>query len=158
MARQAIYDSLVARVHRLAYRIVGAAEADDVSQQVFVRLFESLNSFRGEAEFTTWVYRLAVNESLQHLRRNRRRQRELIETPEARETVGSDLERQELLTVALAKLAPEWRIILELKEIQQMPYAQIAAILGIPEGTVGSRLNAARRELRSILMDLGWES
>lgn len=68
-----------------------------------------------------------------------------------------DPDLKELFDVALSRLDAELRMILDLKESQQLPYSEIAEIVGIPEGTVGSRLNRARRELKSHLLSLGWE-
>ena len=71
---------------------------------------------------------------------------------------AANLENAELLEVALSRIDPELRIVFELKEVDELPYSEIAEIVGIPEGTVGSRLNRARTELRDHLTQLGWES
>lgn len=157
-SQRAIYESLSARVHRLVLRMVGASDAEDVTQDVFIHLFAKLGSFRYESEFTTWVYRLAVNEALQHLRRARRRTtRPLVEDAAARTESGLGVELKELLDVALSRIDIELRLILELKEVDRLSYSEIAVIVEIPEGTVGSRLNRARRDLRNQLCALGWE-
>jgi len=133
---------------------------DDVTQDVFMRLFANLGSFRRESEFSTWVHRLAVNEGLQHLRKDRRRV--LVPLDEAaltsrRGCESDQFERKELLEIALARLDDDSRILLHLKEVEQLSYAELAGILEIPEGTVGSRLNRARRDLKDRLLALGWE-
>lgn len=157
-AQRVIYETLVERVHRLVLRIVGPEDAEDVTQNLFLHLFANLGSFRHEAEFSTWVHRMAVNEALQHLRRSRRRATVPLmpdDAPQARADEGSDW--KDLFETALSRIDADLRLILELKELEQMPYAQIAEIVGIPEGTVGSRLNRARRDLRVQLSALGWE-
>lgn len=159
-AQRVVYEALFDRVWRLLLRIVGPTDVDDVTQDVFMRLFANLGSFRRESEFSTWVHRLAVNEGLQHLRKDRRRV--LVPLDEAaltsrRGRESDHFERKELLEIALARLDDDSRILLHLKEVEQLSYAELAGILEIPEGTVGSRLNRARRDLKDRLLALGWE-
>lgn len=157
-AQRLIFESLSDRVHRLVLRIVGSTDADDVTQDVFIHLFANLHQYRHDAQLSTWVYRLAVNEALQHLRRTRRRSVKSLDGVNViARSQGNAAEMKELLETALGRIDAELRIVLELKEIEGMSYTQIAEIVGIPEGTVGSRLNRARRELRSQLEALGWE-
>jgi RNA polymerase sigma-70 factor (ECF subfamily) len=161
IAQAGLYEALVERVHRVVLRIVGETDADDVTQDVFINVFKKMHSFRADANFSTWVHRLAVNDALQHLRRVRRRP--MLTLDEARmcpSVSPSDAQQadvSEQFEVAYARLETELRVILELKEIERMSYAEIAKVVGIPEGTVGSRLNRARRELRAHLSALGWE-
>ena len=157
-AQEQIYRLLIGRLFRVVERLVGASDADDVMQDVFVNIFRKLHSFRFDADFATWAHRLAVNDALQHLRRARRRITvPLDETP----AVVSEHERasdaQESINKAFSLLATEHQLILELKEVQRSSYAEIAQALGIPEGTVGSRLNRARSELRKRMIEFGWE-
>jgi RNA polymerase sigma-70 factor (ECF subfamily) len=76
-------------------------------------------------------------------------------TTSDRTSLASEL--SEILTRAMERIEPELRWIFQLKEVDELSYAQIGEIVGIPEGTVGSRLNRARRELRDQLLNLGWE-
>lgn len=162
-AQQSIYEMYGERVHRLVLRIVGPSDADDVTQDVFVNIFQKMHTFRFGSEFGTWVHRLAVNDALQHLRRRQRRNAQpldeshLAAAAASRPAEDRATDMKELFEMAFARLDSELRMILELKEIQKLSYAEIAQIVGIPEGTVGSRLNRARRELRSHLTSLGWE-
>lgn len=157
-AQRIIYESLVDRVRRLVLRVVGESDADDITQDVFVKVFTKINSFRGASEFTTWVHRIAINEALQHLRRVQRRSAVPLIEETAGPTVDDSLmDWKELLEQAFSGIDAQSRVILELKEVERYSYAQIAELLEIPEGTVGSRLNRARRELRQQLMALGWE-
>jgi RNA polymerase sigma-70 factor, ECF subfamily len=165
-AQQTLYESLAERIQRLVQRIVGPNDVDDVSQEVFVGLFRKMHMFRFDSNFATWAHRLAVNEALQHLRRRKRRGAVPLEALKATaqdelgeraSSADERLELTDLFEAAYARLDEELRIVLELKEVQRFSYAQIADVMGIPEGTVGSRLNRARRELRTILIDLGWE-
>lgn len=159
-AQRIVYEALFDRVWRLLLRIVGPTDVDDVTQDLFLRLFSNLGTFRQESEFTTWVHRMAVNEGLQHLRKVRRRP--VVPLDEAalgidRGRDSEQVDQRELLEVALARMDHDSRILLHLKEVEQLSYAELAGILEIPEGTVGSRLNRARRDLKHRLLALGWE-
>ncbi|TWU55988.1 ECF RNA polymerase sigma factor SigE [Rubripirellula reticaptiva] len=152
-ALREIYEATSDRVFRLMVRMVGIQDADDLTQQVYVRAFSKLSQFSGDAKFETWLYRLATNEALQHLRREKhRRTKELVVEPamQATDPVEQD-ERVAIVRHALDQLDPELRAIFTLKEESGLSYQEIAATLGIPEGTVGSRLNRARRELRRLI-------
>ncbi len=148
-----IYEATSDRVFRLMVRMVGAQDADDVTQQVFVKAFCKLVQFKGDSKFETWLFRLATNEALQHIRREKHRQTlELTEDPQS--DLGNSREQDErahLVRQALAALAPDLRAIFTLKEENGLSYQEIAATLQIPEGTVGSRLNRARNELRRLI-------
>ncbi|MCA9157866.1 MAG: RNA polymerase sigma factor [Planctomycetales bacterium] len=160
-AQAAIYESYGGRVYQTVWRIVGDNDAADVMQDVFVHLFGKLSSYRRDSAFSTWLHRLVVNEALQHLRR--RKQQALKTLPlsrydlAAKDQAPHSREVLDLLTVALDMIDPELRLVFQLKVIDELSYAQIAEIVGIPEGTVGSRLNRARRELRDQMLNLGWE-
>lgn len=157
-AYRSLYDSCRQNVYGLALRMVGRQDAADVTQQVFLQAFRSMGRFRGRSLFTVWLYRLAVNESLQHLRRNRRsRHLSLDWEPMDVSHSGNDPEGKELLERALAQVDPELRSIFILREVEGLSYKEIAESLRIPEGTVGSRLNRARRELQQRLSDMGFE-
>ena len=158
LAQQTIYEALCSRVYRVVLRVVGESDVDDVTQDVFIHLFAKLGTFRRESEFTTWVHRLAINEALQHLRRARRRSAiPLVENSMAAKSPGNASEMKELFETAFSKIDGEMRLLLELKEVERLSYSKIAELIGIPEGTVGSRLNRARRDLREQLTVLGWE-
>ena len=160
-ARQELYEHFRDQSYRLVRRIVGDSDADDVTQDCFLKVFSKLQGFRFESQFSTWLHRLVVNEALQHVR-SRSRRKKSIGSVFYEDLVRAEgevsIENSELLEVALSRIAPELRIVFELKEVDELPYSQIAEIVGIPEGTVGSRLNRARTELRDHLTQLGWES
>ncbi len=140
--------------------MVGREEASDLVQQVFLQLFRKIAQFAGNAKFDTWLYRLATNEALQYLRKGKRWKFEpLSNEPASRQEMpGKSSEQSELLETALARLEPDLRGVFVLKELENLSYRDIAAAVGIPEGTVGSRLNRARRELQQHLATLGWEA
>ena len=162
-SQKKIYQRIAAQIVRIVRRIVGQDNVDDVVQDFFVTLFAKINQFRFESSFETWVHRMAVNQSLQHLRKSNREQEHVRKyaingsTPNATNDEHSSREDAEVLEVAMNHLSGDQRALLHLKEVEGFGYLQIAEVLGVPEGTVGSRLNKARSELRTALTQLGWE-
>jgi RNA polymerase sigma-70 factor (ECF subfamily) len=168
-AEDAAWDDLVRahtrRVYGLCYRFTGSdAEAQDLTQEVFLRVFRTLHSFRAaEGSFVTWMTRLARNLLIDHYRRTRQdrvtdsieEQLPVIEVTAAgasrpdRALAGR--EASEILQAALQKLSPDLRETLILRDLQEMEYRDIALVLKIPEGTVKSRLNRGRAELARVL-------
>lgn len=158
-AQRGLYDVCQDRVYRVAVRMVGRQEADDITQQVFLQAFRSIGQFQGQSRIETWLYRLTVNECLQFVRRNRRWRFASLEwEPTDGSNRREEREQRELLDEALARLDPELRSIFVLKEVEQLSYREIAEAVQIPEGTVGSRLNRARRELQQHLSSIGFQS
>ena len=157
-AMQRIYKHCSSRVYALMVRIVGSQDADDLTQQVFLQMFRKLDQFSGGSKLETWLFRLATNEALQHLRRKKRQTAQpLVAEPSASDPSRlMESEKIQMLQAALSRIDPELRAILSLKEEQNLSYREIAESIGIPEGTVGSRLNRARKELREELEKLGW--
>ncbi len=159
-AQRRLYEVSHQNVYRLMVRMVGLQDAADVTQQVFLQAFRKIGQFSGRSQFGTWMYRLAVNEALQHLRRSKRSRLQTLE----REPMDRSSDRQdnvadkELLEQALGLLDPKLRSAFLLREVEGLSYSEIAGALEIPEGTVGSRLNRARRELKQHLIELGWET
>jgi RNA polymerase sigma-70 factor, ECF subfamily len=162
-SQKKIYQRIAAQIVRIVRRIVGQDHVDDVVQDFFVTLFAKISQFRFESSFETWVHRMAVNQSLQHLRKASREQERIRRyagdgamqsTPKDQ---SSSRENAEVLEIAMNHLSGDQRALLHMKEVEGFGYHQIAEVLGVPEGTVGSRLNKARSELRSALTHLGWE-
>ena len=140
-------------------RVTSSDAAADLTQQVFLQAFRKIDQYAGKGRFDRWLYRLAVNEAYQHLRRKRRdRHSALVYEPEDTSASSNKrAEQRDLMEHALARLEPELRSIFLLREVEELSYREIAEAVEIPEGTVGSRLNRARRELRDHLVNLGWE-
>lgn len=157
-SQRQLYEKCHARLFRLIVRLVGEQDAPDLLQQVFLQTFAKIEQFAGHARFETWLYRLAINECLQFRRRRNRIQYEMpAEEPiDPSEDHTERTQRQELMERALAQLSPELRAIFVLREVQKLSYREIADTLEIKEGTVGSRLNQARLQLRKHLVELGW--
>jgi RNA polymerase sigma-70 factor (ECF subfamily) len=151
-AQRSLYDRFHRTVYRLAVRMVGRAEAADVAQEVFLRVFARIGSYRGTAAFATWLYRIAVNECLRYRGRRRPRLERLADEP-ACEAAGPDrtLEQADLLERALAGIDQRLRVVFLLREVDGLSYQQIAEVLGSAPGTVASQLNRARADLQAFL-------
>ncbi|MEI7459775.1 MAG: RNA polymerase sigma factor [Pirellula sp.] len=162
-SQKKIYQRIAAQIVRIVRRIVGQDHVDDVVQDFFVTLFAKISQFRFESSFETWVHRMAVNQSLQHLRKASREQERIRQyagdgaVRSIPKDESSSREDAEVLEIAMNHLSGDQRALLHMKEVEGFGYQQIAEVLGVPEGTVGSRLNKARSELRSALTQLGWE-
>jgi RNA polymerase sigma-70 factor (ECF subfamily) len=144
-------------VYNVAYGVLGnAQEAQDMAQEVYLRVWRALPTFRGDAAFGTWLYRITVNVCL-----NRRRQlRALLNRIEEDDVLDLlpapgfdplaatlDRERQEYLWSLVEALPPNYRLVVTLFYHQQLSYAEIAEVLLLPLGTVKAHLNRARRAL-----------
>ena len=162
-SQKKIYQRIAAQIFRIVRRIVGQDHVDDVVQDFFVTLFAKISQFRFESSFETWVHRMAVNQSLQHLRKASREQERIRQyagdgaVQSMPKDENSSREDAEVLELAMNHLSGDQRALLHMKEVEGFGYQQIAEVLGVPEGTVGSRLNKARSELRTALTQLGWE-
>jgi RNA polymerase sigma-70 factor (ECF subfamily) len=157
------------RVYNLCYRFTGHPhEAEDLTQEVFLRIFKTLGSYRAaHGGFTTWMTSLTRNLLIDHYRRTRRDRMtrsldEELPRLEAKQSaapkpdekaVAGELSMQ--LQRALAKLSPELREAVMLRDLQGLEYQEIRAILGVPEGTVKSRINRGRIELARMLEQMG---
>lgn len=142
-----------ASVHRVVRGILaGAADCEDVTQEVFLKAYGSLGKFRGDAGLFTWLYRIAVNEALRARRRRPWGTTDALPEVEAPPREGPDEDGPSLATLErlLRTLGDEFRSIVVLRDIEGMSYKDIADTLGIPMGTVESRLFRARQELRAL--------
>ena len=154
------------RLFNTVLRLVGNAEdARDVVQEAFLHAYQSLGSFKGDSLFFTWLYRIAVNTAISLKRRQKPALRIQpgdsveagIDPPDLSDATrpGHAIERTEeerAVHEALAKLSPEHRAVLVMKDMDGMKYEDIADVLGVPIGTIRSRLHRARLELRDILL------
>lgn len=151
-SQRLLFEFCVGTVHRLTLRVVGTEDAEDVTQQVFLQVLAAIGSFNGKSQFETWLYRLTLNAALQHQRRARTRvMQPLPQESFAEEDDFARVDHRDLLEHALQCIDPELRAVFLLKEAEGLSYSAIAKTLEIQEGTVGSRLNRARIELRRIL-------
>ncbi len=171
----AAYEELVAQrsgeIYGLLFRLTeNSEEARDLTQETFLRAFQSIGRFRGEADLRTWIYRIAINQARNRWRWWRRRHRDstvsldatqgqsnqtliatLAETSENPEQQTLAHERELALRSALQKVGRAYRETLILRDIEGFTYEEIATTLGINVGTVKSRLARGRQELRTRL-------
>jgi len=136
----------------LAFRLLGnRAQMDDALQEAYVSAFRALPGFRGDAAFGTWLYRIVYNACLDELRRTR----DVVpldtvrERPDPQPAVGERVATRRALADALAALEPADRAAVLLVDAQGFDYRSAGEVLGVPEGTVASRLNRARSRLRT---------
>lgn len=158
-------------VYNLALRMVGNSEdAADMSQEAFIKAYNSLNSFRGDSKFSVWLYRIVSNVCLDFIRSRKRKQTvslsveddngEDVELDIADDTQSPERLMDKQLTRdavrrGLASLPPGQRQILLLREIQGMSYDEIAEVLNVEAGTVKSRIFRARKKLSAFLLEDG---
>ena len=159
------------RIYNLTLRMTGNPEdAMDLAQETFLNAWRGLKFFKGDSAFSTWVYRLASNACIDHLRRKKRRQDisapmpaddeddSQPDIPDERFQPEQELERQELrraVAQGLEQLSEEHRQVLVMREINGLSYQEIADVLDLEAGTVKSRIARARNSLRKILVESG---
>ena len=165
---RAAFDEVVrltyADTYTLAYRLVGDHDdARDVAQETYLRAFRGIKGFRGDAQITTWLYRITANCAATHLgRRRRHRHDELLDDgpyvethprgdPQAQADAAALRGR---LTAALEQLPPRLRAVVVLRDIYDLPHEAIAAELGISVSAAKVRLHRARRRLREQVLPL----
>jgi len=172
---QGAYRELVVRYQRpifsLVFRLVRDRElAEDLTQEAFIRAFGALRSYKPSYKFSSWIFKIANNHAIDHLRRRRietvsldgsihastpdeveRTSRDLPSQAETPEQYVESRELGEQLERAIAELRVEYRSVILLRHVEGYAYAEIAEILGIPLGTVKTYVHRARNELRSRL-------
>lgn len=162
------------RVFNLVLRMVGSrAEAEDIAQEVFVTVFKSIETFRSEAKLSTWLLRIAANHAknrIKYLSRRRTTDRdpdgngEAGDLPddgkgstqghvESPDVLLEAAETENLMQQAIAALDEEQRLLVVLRDVEELSYEEIVDITGLPEGTVKSRLHRARMGLKQMLED-----
>jgi RNA polymerase sigma-70 factor, ECF subfamily len=173
------FDELVRRYHSRIFQLVsiltsGDADAEDLVQDTFVRAYRAVGQFRGESTFRTWLHRIAVNVVRTHAaRRSSRGDRRPpryardaspdtgyadepsdIGSVASAEDLENDVVRRRMIDQALARLPPDVRLLITLRDVQGLEYREISLITGLPIGTVESRLFRGRRRIRPMLEPL----
>jgi len=157
------------RIFNICYRFTGnGTEAEDLSQDVFLRVYRTLASYRSaHGGFATWVTSVTRNLLIDHYRRTKRDRvtdslDDKMAVVETKESTGRRPDEQALLgelsgqvQTALTKLSPELREAVILRDLQQLEYGEIQRVLSVPEGTVKSRINRGRIELARVLQQMG---
>jgi RNA polymerase sigma-70 factor (ECF subfamily) len=162
------------RVFNLTFRMLGnRAEAEDLAQEVFITVFKSIDQFRGDAKLSTWLYRVTANHCKNRIKYlARRHDRSKAEYDDGLEHASGDggggvalarpaprpddqlagAQMELVLQAAIAELDEEQRILVVLRDVEDLSYEEICAITDLPEGTVKSRLHRARMALRKKLL------
>jgi RNA polymerase sigma-70 factor (ECF subfamily) len=163
-AWETVVNSYAKRIYNLTYRYTSRRdEAEDLTQEIFIRVYQNLKSFRSDyGSFQSWIMKVGRNLIIDHYRRTRRFQQ--VAGTEEMETMNlkddkvlnpqRSVEQSEaslFLSEGLQALSPELKEAIILRDLEGMAYLEIAELLGIPEGTVKSRINRARLELAKLL-------
>jgi RNA polymerase sigma-70 factor (ECF subfamily) len=172
---EAAYETLIDRfespVYNLVFRLMDdPSESSDVVQEVFLKVFRKIGSFRGDSTLKTWIYRIAVNEAHNHRRwfSRHRRQEVGLDKPEEDSLGYQDLlhdtgrspfevaltsETRSMIEEALTQLNPNFRVVVVLRDIEDLSYEEIASVLQLSLNTVKSRISRGRDALKAILAE-----
>jgi RNA polymerase sigma-70 factor (ECF subfamily) len=153
-AQRELYARTSDRIYGLLLRLTGNPDdAFELAQDTYVRVFTHIHQFDGASAVATWIYQIAVNEARQFLRRRRRYAEKLGELEQRRDrsAAGSNIDDRLDVEEALAKLPDDEKEMIVLRHYQGMSYAEMAQVLGKPQGTIASGLNRAREMLRGYL-------
>jgi len=160
------------RVFALVFRMLGRRdEAEDLAQEVFVQVFKAIDQFRGDSKLSTWIYRIAVNlckNRSKYLSRRHAGEQDDIDAMAERAPLTSGkgvsvgtisrpdelvegMQLEMVVKRAIAQIDPEFREVLVLRDVEDLSYEEIAAVTGLPDGTVKSRIHRARAQLRALV-------
>jgi len=171
--REASFEELVRRYQRpiaaYVYRMIGDYDAAlDLTQEVFIKVYNSLARYRSEFKFSTWIYKIAHNAAIDHLRRHAVREQALIGSVdgERREVIvesrrltpeqeSEHKERRSEIELVVQLLQPSYRELIVLRHSHDLSYDEIAEVTGLPLGTVKNRLFRAREAMRDLLIERG---
>lgn len=167
-AFEALMDEYFKKIYNIAFRMTNNADdAADITQEIMIKLFKNIASFKGDSKFSTWVYRVATNTCLDELKKIRRNSHTSInaeydtgegemtfDMPDTQPTPEQYIEKKELsgmVAKAIEKLSAEHRAAIVLRDIRGFSYEEIAAVFKCSVGTVKSRISRARGQLKNIL-------
>jgi RNA polymerase sigma-70 factor (ECF subfamily) len=164
-AFEALVDQYARYVYNLALRLVSDPhEAENLSQEAFLRAWRGLRDFRGDASFKTWLYQIVTHLCYNRLPGLRRELQSMevdesaLELPDEQTTLEENVLSHELchaLHAAMDRLPESYRLLLTLRHLQELSYAEIAAVTGMPLGTVKTGIHRARQQLRAWLQEYG---
>ncbi|MFQ5771566.1 MAG: RNA polymerase sigma factor [bacterium] len=157
------FESIVDKYHKTIYNVAlrmvnDHQDAEDITQSVFVKAYENLKSYNPNYKFFSWLYRMAVNETLNFINQRKRLEElnhSIISKNKSPSEKYDDIELSENIQNALMDLEIDYRVVILLKHFEEFSYKEISYILDIPEKTVKSRLFSARQLLRDIVVKKG---
>lgn len=146
-------------IYNAAYRVVGNSDdAADVTQVVFLKVFERLDQYNPKFKFFSWIYRIAINEAINHRNRTRNEQElddeQFVGSENPEKWVGNG-QLSDLIQIGLMELQEDYRVVVVLRHFSELSYQDISEVLHIPEKTVKSRLYSARQLMKAHLADKG---
>ena len=165
---RALVEAYQGRIFRLVLQVIHSREdAEDIVQESFVKAYLSLNTFKGQSSFYTWLYRIAYNMAIDYQRRSSRRGGAPVELDEVHQTVTpadpgnidgpQDMlvrkEQAARISKVMGELSEDHRVVITLREIDGLSYDEIAEVTGVSKGTVMSRLHYARKKMQDALRD-----
>lgn len=167
-AFEALMEKHMGIIYNIALRMTANQDdAEDMTQEIMIKIFRSLGSFKGNSKFSTWIYRVAVNTCLDELKKKKNRkhlsldaeisgddgenQIEIKDDSPSPEKLAEQNELRDMVAAAVKLLSDEHRAVIVLRDIRGMSYSEIAGILGCSDGTVKSRISRARAQLKMIL-------
>lgn len=158
-AAEVLIDRYQQPVFNLVYRMTHRYEdAQDLTQRVFIKVFGNLKRYNPRYKFFSWMYRIALNESINFLHQQKpveELSEQLVAANGQPDQIYEQTERSERLNLALSMLQPDYRQLIILKHLQGFSYQEIAEIIRVPEKTIKSRLFTARQLLKDALIKLG---
>jgi len=155
-AFEKVYTETFKTIYQLIYRMTGnRQDAEDITHDVYVRAYEKRALYKKDrSALSTWIYRVAVNYTLNALRKKKRwNSASIVENGAAVEVLIENLDGMELVAQLLDKLNPDYKACLVLREVEERPYQEIAAVLGISIGTVRSRISRGRDQLKKLFKE-----
>lgn len=167
-AFEALMEKHMGIIYNIALRMTANQDdAEDMTQEIMIKIFRSLGSFKGNSKFSTWIYRVAVNTCLDELKKKKNKkhlsldaeisgddgenQIEIKDDSPSPEKLAEQNELRDIVAAAVKLLSDEHRAVIVLRDIRGMSYSEIAGILGCSDGTVKSRISRARAQLKMIL-------
>lgn len=167
-AFEALMEKHMGIIYNIALRMAANQDdAEDMTQEIMIKIFRSLGSFKGNSKFSTWIYRVAVNTCLDELKKKKNKkhlsldaeisgddgenQIEIKDDSPSPEKLAEQNELRDMVAAAVKLLSDEHRAVIVLRDIRGMSYSEIAGILGCSDGTVKSRISRARTQLKMIL-------
>jgi len=158
-AFELLIDKYQKKIFKLAFRIVNDYnDAEDITQSVFIKAYEKLDTFDPKHKFFSWLYRIAINESLNFLDKKKHYEgidQNMVSKERTPEETFYNIELNRNIQDALMNLKSDYRVVMILKHLNNLSYSEISQVLKIPEKTVKSRLFSARQLVKNILLKKG---